>query len=412
VKLFARFYRLIWGADVDRALRPVLAVQFAGSLAGAVAWIFMGIWAKTHLGASDRQLAFTFLVSAGLAGLSSYLGGHLSDHLGRRPLILFGWGAQTAMLLAFVGVGDHLWVGLPLAALAPALGAVGGAADTAMVADLVPPERHEAAYASVRIASNLGVVFGPPIGGFLLLGHHWPLFFLGAAVFSLVAAGIAWRYLPRGGAYAPDAPPARSSWGVIRRDQAFLLFMASSVLASMTYVAYEVLMPISLTSSHGLDPALWGFLVIANPILVTALQLRLIRWTAGIPGSVKLGIAMPMMGLPFLLLNVSPAIPVVLLVIVVFVFGEMLWIPTSQSAVAAFSPKDLRGAYMGFFGSSWSVAWALTPFLGLQVRAQWGDSTMWVSAAAISVVAGLAGAAAVRGRREPEADAAVASPAA
>jgi predicted MFS family arabinose efflux permease len=303
-----------------------------------------------------------------------------------------------------------LWVGLVLAALAPALGAVGGAADTAMVADLVPPDRHEAAYASVRVAANLGVVFGPPIGGFLLLGHHWPLFFLGAAVFSLAGAGIAWRYLPRGGAYAPDRPPERSSWSVIRRDRAFLLFMASSVLASMTYVAYEVLMPISLTSSHGLDPALWGFLVIANPVLVTTLQLRLIRWTAGIPGPVKLGIAMPMMGLPFLLLNVSSAIPVILLVIVVFVIGEMLWIPTSQSAVAAFSPKDLRGAYMGFFGSSWSVAWALTPFLGLQIRAQWGDSTMWVSAAVISVVAGLAGAAAVRGRREPERDP-VASPA-
>ena len=199
---------------------------------------------------------------------------------------------------------------------------------------------------------------------------------------------------------------------MIRRDGAFLLFMASSVLASMTYVADEGLMPISLTSSHGLEPSAWGFLVIANPILVTGLQLRLIQWTARIPSTVKLGVAMPLMGLPLLLLNVSAAIPVVLFVIVVFVIGEMLWIPTSQSAVAAFSPKDLRGAYMGFFGSSWSVAWALTPFLGLQVRAAWGDSAMWASAAAISVLAGLAGAAAVRGRREPDTDVAVASPAA
>jgi MFS family permease len=409
VRLFARFYRLLWGTDVDAALRPVLAVQFAGSLAGSVAWIFMGIWAKVHLGASDRQLAVTFLVGALLAGLASYAGGHLSDYVGRRPMILFGWGVQTVMLLGFLAVGDRLFAGLALAAVAPALGSVGRAADTAMVADLVPPERHEAAYASVRIAANLGVVFGPPIGGFLLLGNHWPVFFLGAALFSAAGAWIAWRYLPRTGAFAPESPPDRGSWGVIRRDGAFLLFMASSVLASMTYVAYEVLMPISLTSSHGLEPAAWGFLVIANPILVTALQLRLIHWTAGVSATVKLAVAMPLMGLPLLLLNVSAAIPVVLFVIVVFVIGEMLWIPTSQSAVAAFSPKDLRGAYMGFFGSSWSVAWALTPFLGLQIRAAWGDSTMWVSAAAISVVAGLAGAAALRGRPEPEPEPAVAS---
>ncbi|MEP6976786.1 MAG: MFS transporter [Thermoleophilia bacterium] len=410
MKLFARFYRLVWGTDVDPALRPVLAVQFAGSLAGSVAWIFMGIWAKVHLGASDRQLAVTFLVGALLAGLSSYAGGHVSDHVGRRPMILFGWGVQTAMLVGFLAVGDHLFAGLALAAVAPALGSIGRAADTALVADLVPPEKHEAGYASVRIAANLGVVFGPPIGGFLLIGNHWPAFFLGAALFSLSAAAIAWHYLPRTGAYAPESPPDRGSWGVIRRDGAFLVFMASSVLASMTYVAYEVLMPISLTSSHGLQPAAWGFLVIANPILVTAFQLRLIRWTAGIPSTVKLAVAMPLMGLPLLLLNVSAAIPVLLFVIVVFVIGEMLWIPTSQSAVAAFSPKDLRGAYMGFFGSSWSVAWALTPFLGLQIRAAWGDAAMWKSAAAISVLAGVAGALAVRGRREPERDP-VASPA-
>jgi hypothetical protein len=54
---------------------------------------------------------------------------------------------------------------------------------------------------------------------------------------------------------------------------------------------------------------------------------------------------------------------------------------------------------MGFFGSSWAVAWALGPFLGLQVRGHWGDTTMWAATASISVLAGIAGAAAVRGRR-------------
>ena len=76
----------------------------------------------------------------------------------------------------------------------------------------------------------------------------------------------------------------------------------------------------------------------------------------------------------------------------------MLWIPTSQAAVAALAPADIRGAYMGFFGSSWAVAWALGPFLGLQVRTHWGDTTMWIAVAAISVVAGATGAAAIRGR--------------
>ncbi len=45
MNLFARLFRLIWGGNVDRALRPVLAVSLAGSIAGSTAYPYMGIWA-------------------------------------------------------------------------------------------------------------------------------------------------------------------------------------------------------------------------------------------------------------------------------------------------------------------------------------------------------------------------------
>ena len=103
------------------------------------------------------------------------------------------------------------------------------------------------------------------------------------------------------------------------------------------------------------------------------------------------------MGLPFLLLIVSSSIAVIVVVLVVFVIGEMLWVPTSQAVVAGLAPADIRGAYMGAFGGTWSVGWALTPFLGLQVRAAYGDATMWMCVAAVGVVAGILGLAAARG---------------
>ena len=106
---------------------------------------------------------------------------------------------------------------------------------------------------------------------------------------------------------------------------------------------------------------------------------------------------MPLMGVPFLLLNVNGSVPVIALVIVLFVIGEMLWVPTSQAVVAALAPADIRGAYMGAFGGTWSVGWAATPFLGLQVRSAYGDATMWVCVAAVGVVAGILGLVAARG---------------
>ena len=407
--LFARLFRLVWGGDVDRALRPVLAVSLVGSIAGASAYPFIGIWMIKELHAPQSTLAFAYLAGAVLAGVTGYVGGHLSDRLGRRPLILLGWGFQALVPLFLLGVGHHVYWGLVLLALMPVFGSLGGAADQAMVADLVAPERHEAAYASVRVAANLGVTIGPVIGGLLLIGGHWSHLWLGTLVLSTAGFVIAYRYIPRGGAYAPEGPPQRGSFGVIIRDTPFLLFMLSSVFATMTYVATETLLPISVTTSHNLAPAAWGFLMIANPLLVTVLQLRLTRWTASVPASLKLGIAMPMMGAPFLLLNVNGSAFVIAVVIVIFVFGEMLWVPTSQAVVAALAPADIRGAYMGAFSGTWSVGWAATPFLGLQVRSAYGDATMWVCVAVVGGIAGLTGFVAARGH-DSEA-AAVGSPA-
>ena len=394
--MFNRLFRLVWGGDVDRALRPVLAVSLAGSIAGSAAYPFLGIWAVKQLGAPQSRLAFAYLAGAVLAGATGYLGGHWSDRIGRRPLILAGWGLQALVPLGLLAVGGHVVFGLALLALLPVFGSLGGAADQAMVADLVAPVRHEAAYASVRVASNLGVTIGPPLGGLLLVGGNWSHLWLGTLVLASVAYAIAWRYIPRGGAYAPEGPPQRGSFAVIARDSPFLLFMVASVFATMTYIATETLLPISVTTTHHLAPAAWGIIMVVNPLLVTVFQLRLTRWTHAIRSSLKLGLAMPLMGVPFLLLNWNGSVPVIVLVIFLFVIGEMLWVPTSQAVVAALAPADIRGAYMGVFGGTWSVGWALTPFLGLQVRSAYGDATMWMCVAAVGVVAGILGLAAAR----------------
>jgi predicted MFS family arabinose efflux permease len=395
--LFARLFRLVWGDEVDRALRPVLAVSFVESTSFSAAWSFVGIWAIEKLGASSAQLGAGFLIGAVAASVSGYLGGHASDHVGRRPLILLGWGLQSTFLLSYIFVGRHVLLGLALIALGAVFGSIGQGADQAMVADLVPPERHEAAYASVRVASNLGVTFGPPIGGLLLVGRHWPVLWVGVSLLSLAGWTIAFRYLPRRGAYSPAEPPTRGSFGVIRRDHAFLLFLLSGGLAYLVYVAIETVLPISAVNTHGISPSVWGFIVIINPALVTIFQLRVTRGVARYPAGPKLVTAMLLMGGSFLLLLLNASLAMYALVIFVFVIGEMLWVPTSQAIVAGLAPEDVRGAYMGAFGSTSAFGFALGPFIGLQLRGAYGDDAAWYFFAGVSVVAAATGAAAVRG---------------
>jgi predicted MFS family arabinose efflux permease len=390
-----RAFRVIWGDEVEPALRPLLAVGFAGSLAASTAWTFVGIWAVDELGASSAQLGVYFVLAAVISAGGGYLGGHISDHVGRRPVILTGWAATTLVWPTYA-LADDFRVAMPLLLVVSATASVAIAADQALVADVVAPERHEQGYASLRVANNLGVTLGPPIGGALLLSGNYDVLWIGVTTLGAVTTLLAWRLIPVRGAYSSEEPPARGSLRVIRRDRAFLLFLVSMVLANLVYFAFEVVLPISAVDTHGLTPAAWGFLVIINPALVTLFQLRLTRRVERFPAAPKLALAMVLMGWPFLLLSLDASVPVMALVILIFVIGEMLWIPTSQAIVAGLAPADLRGAYMGAFASTSSAGFALGPFIGLQIRGGFGDTAMWTFFAAVSVVAALLGAVACR----------------
>jgi predicted MFS family arabinose efflux permease len=408
----SRLFRLIWGADVARPLLPLLAVDTVGSLGGAMGWTFIAIWAIKKLHAGQGALGTAFLISALLGLLSGYIGGHLSDRLGRKPLIVVSWFLQTLLVAGFALVGGDERLGLTLLCFGGLFWQMGRSADQALIADVIHPEHREAAYASIRVGNNLGTTLGPPLGGALLALASWQALFAGSAAICAVTLVIAVRYLPRSGRYGAESAPERGSLAAIVRDRPFVLFLVSSAFAWLVYVSYEVILPVSLVESHGLSASTWGFILIVNPLLVTLFQLRLTYALRDVRAATKLGVGLPLMGVPFLLLPVLDPLAVIVGVMVLFVIGEMLWVPTSQAVVARLAPVDIRGAYMGAFGGTAAFGFAFTPFIGLQVRAAFGDAAAWIMFALLSVVAGALGALAVRvaaDRRAPAEAAAAAT---
>jgi hypothetical protein len=55
------------------------------------------------------------------------------------------------------------------------------------------------------------------------------------------------------------------------------------------------------------------------------------------------------MGIPFLILIAAHGVPAIVVVLLLFVVGEMLWVPTSQAIAVRLAPEALRGAYMGAY---------------------------------------------------------------
>jgi MFS family permease len=274
-----------------------------------------------------------------------------------------------------------------------------GTALTALLADLVPDERREHAFGSMRVVFNLGAFSGPLLGA-ALVALAWPALFAGVAVLFALSLLAALR-LPR---LAP--PVAEDGAGISLRiflDRAFALVFAGGMIAMVVYSSFETLMPVSLTQTHGLEPAAWGVLFVVNPLFVTLLQLRITRWAAPIPPATKLAVAMLLMGTSFLPLLVSAAIPVLILILVVFVIGEMLWSPTADALVSRLAPAHARGTYMGTAGMSMWLGGAIAPALGLRLRDTWGDGAMWIAIALVSVLGAVLYAAAANAAR-PDSD--------
>jgi MFS family permease len=374
------------GGEIEPVLRPLLGVLLLQGIAESAQASYDGLWSLRALGATSAELGLAFAGAAVASVITGIVGGRLSDRVGRRPPILVGSAALAALTACLAFVGQHVALGLGvLVLIGGAIGLLFGS-QRALLTDLVPRDRHDHAFAAQRIVQNIGYVAGPLVGA-ALLTVGWRALFLGIAAIALLAFIVALQAIPRSA--QPDADGSVATWSLLAllRTPSFTVLLLAGTLAAMVYVSYETLLPISLVQSHGVAPAAWGILLSLNPIVVVVCQFRLSARVARVNELARLSIGIAAMGTPFLLVEVSTALPLLVLMLLLFVLGEMLWGPPAQSIIARLAPDDMRGAYFGATGASLPAALALGPLIGLQVRGAFGDTAMWVC---IAIIGGLA----------------------
>jgi predicted MFS family arabinose efflux permease len=297
-------------------------------------------------------------------------------------------------------VGQRVAVAFVLIVLQGVLGAPAYSLDRVLVADFVPePDLREDAYAAVRVANNLGILVGPPLAALLIHLGGWSAFLLGLVGVAVAGATVTVLVVPRHPARAPAERPPVGALRLLGRDRPFVLLLISTLLGFTIYVGYETVLPVIAVSAYGLASSTWGLLLVIAPVLVVTGQLRLTRATADVDAAARLAAAMLLMGLPFLALIAGSGVAVIALVIVVFVVGDMLWIPTSQALAAELAPPARRGTYFGALAAMTGPAWTLVPLIALQLRTAVGVAAVWMFFAIAAVVGATVGVAAAHAAR-------------
>ena len=375
-------FKRLFGGEVDPVLRPVLASVGLGALGQFAFFAFFAIWALTELGAEPTEVGLAYTCSGLAAVAGSLVGGRLSDRIGRQPVIVAASIVQTLtpalLLLPDLPVPAAYAVLVVMGFIQP----VRGTSQRALLADLIGEDGREEAFGAFRVVLNAGATLGPLLGAVLVTWRWEPLFaaIVGAYALSFVAA----LRLPESARRA-SAGGAAPSLRPLARDGALLTLFVATIGGWCAYAAFELLAPISLTQSHGLAPATWGLLFAMNPIVIVLLQMRVTRRTAHVPRGVKLAAGVLLMASPYLLLEVSAALPVVAAVLLVVVLGEMLWAPASEALVANLAPPGLVGVYLGTANAASWLGLSLAPAVGLTTRAAFGDAGMWLLVAGIGV---------------------------
>jgi MFS family permease len=375
----------ILGGDLEPGVSQILVTLALAVTAQYAFWAFFAVWAIDELGMSKGDVGLAFLAAAAVGITGGLVGGTASDRLGRKPVILAGAAAQSIIPTALLIPGLPAAGAVVVLALLTFSQPVRWSAQSALLADLVPEERRESAFGSVRIAFNTGAVGGPLVGAGLV-ALSWEALHAGVVVLFALSFLTALR-LPSLPVPARKAGEAGASWRAVVLTPVFATVFAAALLAMMTYNAFETLMPVSLTTEHGYPPAAWGILFVVNPILVMLFQLRVTRWTSSVPPGRKLALGLALMGCAFLPLLGSAWAPVLVLVLVVFVAGEMLWAPAADAVAAKLAPPEARGAVMGTMGIAMWVGGAMAPALGLRVADTGGDTAMWTLVAVVGLAA-------------------------
>jgi MFS family permease len=389
VKLVERIRPLL--ERYDRRLWVLFAVQLVVALGFGAAMPFVSLYLYQERGIPMTLVGTMMLCAAVASAVGRILGGELADRIGRKPLVVGAMVLQTGFFLAMAWtIARHA----PILGIASAFLAVrfaGSAAEpgiSAMVADVVLPERRIEAFGFLRIGGNTGWAIGPAVGGFLLTVSYDSLFLLTAAA-TLVGAFLV-LFLTRESIAAREQEP----FSLVRlldagRDRRFLGFTVWSLFLFLLVGQFATTLTVFSTGPLGASNVALGFLFTLNGLICVFFQ-----WPASAAAK-RLGMRWALVlssllyALGYFSVGLVPAAGYLYLSMTVLTFGEILFSPTANAMVANLAPSGKTGRYLGFYGLAEGFGRSAGPFFGglLLDRLLGRPVVLWGALAGFGVIA-------------------------
>ena len=345
---------------------------------------FLALYLTKKISVSPAEAGMALLVYGLAAFLAAPLTGKFSDKLGALKVMKFSLFGSGIIFFVYSFISDYYWI-LVASFILAAVNEAFRPANLSMISEIVTPPQRRMAFALNRLAINAGMSIGPVIGGFLTLIDYHYLFYANAV--ASIAAGIyfssvKWSSLAKEEikeVVEPTVAIPRIRFAILS-DKSFLFFLVAVIPANLVFFQHLGALPLYIVNDLGFTTAAFGLFGAINTVLIIIVEVPLNNWMANTPYRKSLMMGALLAGIGFGGFAIATTVIPLVISIIVFTFGEMIFFPTTAAYTSEIAPPNKRGVYMGYYQMTFSFAFSAGPWLGTVVYENYGSVFLWSGA--------------------------------
>ena len=378
-------------AEYPKTFWTLAVVIFIDKIGSFLLFPFFALYVTKKFDVGMTEVGILFALFSISSFFGSFIGGALTDRIGRRSMIIFSLltSAFSTLAMGFVNTLDAFYL---IAIISGIFTDTGGPAYNAIVGDLLPEQKRATGFGIIRVAFNVSAAIGPAIGGLLAARSYLALFVTDAIISSIVAV-IVFFTIPE---TKPELKPGveqesvgQSFKGYFRvfRDGAFVLFMLASTLAWMTYMNMNTTLGVYLRDSQGITEAGYGALISMNAIMVVAFQFWITRRLERYPAMLMMAAGTLLFSFGFVMYGVFNNYTWFMVAMGIITVGEMITVPIANAEVINFAPENMRGRYGAVYGLAWGLPFMIGPYLAGLLMDNYNPDWLWYACGICGILA-------------------------
>ena len=377
--------------EYPRTFWTLTGTVFVDSLGGALLFPFFALYVTQKFNVGMTEVGVLFAILSGTRIVGSLISGALTDKIGRRSLMIYGliFSAGSSLMMAFIEDMTLFYAAVFFVGL---LSSIGGPAQQAMIADILPEKQRADGYGLIHVSDNLAHTIGPMIGG-LLAGISYILLFFVDAILSIITAVIIYFALPETHPQKKEKKNEESmgkilgGYWLVARNGIFMAFFGVAILMKLVYRQMGTTLPVFLHDVHSVSPESYGWLLSLNAGMVVVFQFMITRKTSKFKPMKVMAAGTFLYAIGFAMYGFFSTSLFFFIAMAIITIGEMFISPIGQSMVARFAPEDMRGRYMAFYGFSWTIPSLFGPLAAGLIMDNYDPNLVWYLAGVIGLVA-------------------------